>query len=343
MKRLCFPALMLLACGHGDHAHATSDDPSSVPIARVDGPALYVVNGGDNSISVLDPAGRSLGTIALKNVSFPHHVYLSPDKKKLAVGVPSADLSGGHAHHAGHAGAGAVLVLDADTGATLASRRFEAPTHNAVFSADGREVWTALMRDAGEVLVLDAGTLEVKQRIAAGAQPAEVTFSADGKIAFVANGGSANVTVIDASTKAVLKTIAVDANPVGAWAGVDGAMYVDCETAKTIKAIDVKTLSVVRTYDLKFTPGMAATPSKSDLWITDADAGKVIFNETAQDNRTGDLATGSGAHAIAFSADGKTAYVTNQSAGSVTVIDVASKRATVTVPVGSRPNGLAYR
>src|SRR5687767_14683108 len=99
---------LLMGCRPGadstPDAAATVDAnaPGSVPIAAVSVDALYVVNGTANSISVIDAAQRTvIGTIELKNVSFPHHVYLSPDRSKLVVGVPGIDFSAGHAH-AGH-------------------------------------------------------------------------------------------------------------------------------------------------------------------------------------------------------------------------------------------------
>ena len=78
--------LILVACGSqhsadGQHAGAGSAAaPESVAIAPITGDALYVVNGGDSTVAVLDPtSGTLLGKIQLKNVSYPHHVYLSPD------------------------------------------------------------------------------------------------------------------------------------------------------------------------------------------------------------------------------------------------------------------------
>jgi len=375
-------ALLVAACGsHGgadaEHGGATAPAPASVPIAAIDGDAVYVVNGEDSSISVVDPAaGKVLGTIALQNVKFPHHIYLSPDRARLAVAVPGHDLSGGHsgtpagempaqhgsAHgasalapaamdmpeHGGSAsesGGGAVLVLDARTGATIASRRLDAPNHNAVFSPDGKEIWTAQLVDAGTVLVLDAQTLETTKTIPVGRVPAEVTFSPDGTYAFVANGTSNDVSVVDAATKAVVKTLPMDREPVGAWPGADGMMYVDCEVGKTIKAIDPKSLTVVRTYALGFTPGYAAVPAArtEELWLTDTDAGKIVFNKTSTDAKTAELSTAPGAHALAFSADGKTAYVTNQLSGSISIVDAATKAVRATIPVGKKPNGVVFR
>ena len=57
------------------------------------------------------------------------------------------------------------MVLDAVTGRTLASRRFDAPNHNAVFSPAGDEVWTTRMLKDGAVLVLDLRLIGLWRRI----------------------------------------------------------------------------------------------------------------------------------------------------------------------------------
>ncbi len=157
-------SLALAGCGHdaehGTAAHGGAEGaPSSTAITPVTTDAVYIVNGEDSSISVLDAAtGAPLGTIRLQNVAYPHHVYLSPDRGSLAVAVPGHDLSGGHStaprtggEHNGEHGSsstgGVVLVLDATTGATVNARRLDAPNHNAAFSPDGSEIWTAQLSD----------------------------------------------------------------------------------------------------------------------------------------------------------------------------------------------------
>ncbi|MBK7525990.1 MAG: hypothetical protein IPI59_00165 [Sphingobacteriales bacterium] len=57
----------------------------------------------------------------------------------------------------------------------------------------------------------------------------------------------------------------------------------------------------------------------------------------------GNITTGADAHAIAFNADGTNAYVTNQGAGTVSVIDVATHSVSNTIMVGSKPNGIAIK
>lgn len=329
--------------GHGDDP-VTSSAPSSEAIPAITFDALFVVNGSDNSISVINTETNELaGTIVLKNATYPHHIYLSADRSKLALAVPGMDLSGGHGGHGmGHVMPGIVMLLDPTTGATLKSRQLSAMNHNAAFAPSSPEVWTTQMADPAKVLILDAETLEDKEAADVGMGPAEVTFASNGKNAFVANGAANTVTVIDAATKSVVKTIPVGDGPVGAWQGSNGVAYVDNEAGKSLTAIDTKTLAVKLTYNLGFTPAYAALAPDDTLWVTDTDNGKVVFYMSDMDMKHGDTATGAGAHAIAF-AGTKTGYITNQTANTVSVIDVATHKVIKTIPVGQKPNGMVWR
>ena len=77
--------------------------------------------------------------------------------------------------------------------------------------------------------------------------------------------------------------------------------------------------------------------------MTDTDAGRLVFYQAGSTTKNGETTTGAGAHAIAFSGDGKTAYVSNQSAGTVSVLDVATRAVVKTVLVGAKPNGMVFR
>ena len=81
----------------------------------------------------------------------------------------------------------------------------------------------------------------------------------------------------------------VDEDPVGAWQGANGIAYVDNETGQTITAIDTETLEVIRTYDLRFMPGMAALGPDDRLWVTDATGGGVAFFATDSDTKLGEV------------------------------------------------------
>jgi len=333
------------SCGTSAPVQGRPDPvPTTQGIDTITYDALFVVNGGDNSISVIDTESlRVAGTIQIHDAAFPHHVYLSSDGSKMLVAVPGSDLSGGHAGHSDMdmSTPGAVLLLDASNGATIKSRRLPVMNHNAIFSPNGLEIWTAQYN--GFALVLDPDTLEQKGSIRVGNGPSEITFSVDGNYAFVANTQSSSVSVVDPNTKAVVNTIAVGNSPVGAWQGSNGIAYVDNEVDGTISAIDTRLLQIVQIYHLGFTPGMVGYGPDGNVWVADSYNAKVAIRSADSDTQIAVAAAGAGAHGVAFNGDRKTAYVSNQDANTVSVIDVASRQTLATIPVGLKPNGMAWR
>ncbi|MEZ0612347.1 YncE family protein [Fibrella sp. WM1] len=350
-------SLVLVGCNTHDMNHMK---PAQTEL-NITYPAAYVVNAEGNSISVIElatnqvretislghPSSQTMAGMNMDNlIMWPHHIYLSPDGSKLGVGVPGMDLSGGHSGGADGM-KGRVLVLDTQKGLLTTNQQTPIMNHNAVFSLDGSEIWTSQMDDAGNVLVYNATTMALKNTIAVGMEPAEVTMSANGQYAFVANGMSNTVTVIRVADKQVAKTIPVGDDPVGAWPGADGRMYVDNEKGQSISVIDVGTLSVVETVKLGFTPGYAAyNPISKELWVSQAGTGTKV----AVFERMGgvwmlhaEIQTGLDAHAITFTKDGRTAYVTNQGAATVSVIDVSTRTKLNDIVVGKKPNGIVLK
>lgn len=307
--------------------------------------AAFIVNGAGNSISVIDLASQKVKrTIPLSGISWPHHANINASRSRIALGAPGMDLSGGHGGMMSMPGK--MVVLNATTGEVIRSLVLPVMNHNAIFSPAGDEIWTSQMDSLGKVLVYDASTFVLKDSIAVGEMPQEVTFSADGSMAFVANGMSNTVTVIDPGSKAVMATIAVGMNPVGAWPGSDNKMYVDNEEGQSISVIDVATMSVVETVPLGFTPGYAAYNAQlNELWVTDISNGSVVYFQRmgGQWMNMGNVPTGAGAHAIAFTGNGSVAYVTNQLAETVSVINTSSHAKIRDITVGAKPNGIAIK
>ena len=301
-----------------------------------------------------------------------HHISLSPDKSKLVIAAPGMDFSGGHnmmqasatsgsttdehsQHHGGSSTGNSIsetpmpsriLILDAVTGELLKELTLEGMVHNAIFSSDSKELWTAIMMPKGKINVFDATTYTLISTIEVGQMPAEVTFSDDGKKVFVANGMSNTVTVIDAFTKKVIETIKVGNNPVGAWPGMDGMMYVDNEGGQSISMVNSMTNMMTDTLNLGFTPGMAVRNSMmNQMWVSDPDGSKIHMwtkNSTGYVHG-GEVAVGNGAHAIAFNKEGNISYVTNQTEGTVSVVDVPNLKEIIKITVGKKPNGIVIR
>jgi YVTN family beta-propeller protein len=243
---------------------------------------------------------------------------------------------------------GKLLIVDALNGSIVKNITLPLMNHNTIYSPNGNEIWVPQMDMNGKVLVYNASTNALINTINVGMMPAELTFSSDGTKAYVANGDDDSITVINTETKAIITTITVGDNPVGAWTGSNAKMYVDNEDGQTISVIDVATNSVDETITLGFMPGIASyNGPKNELWVSDPMAGKVHYwtwdagmNMWMHGNS---FNTGAGAHAIAFTTDGNTAYVTNQTANTVSVVNTSNHSVIKTINVGKKPNGIVLK
>ncbi|HEX7583445.1 MAG TPA: hypothetical protein VF373_02050, partial [Prolixibacteraceae bacterium] len=357
MKNLRLSVAVLLGSAILFSACSKDNTPNTPGSIAVNSDAAYVVNGESNSISVINLSTNKVDkTIDLPQFQistgmgmmesggmmnmWPHHISLSPDKSKLAVAMPGSDFNGGAGMMLSSFTAGSmmgnlsanllvqgkILILDAVTGEILKEITLEGVAFNAVFSPDGKELWTALMLPAGKVNVFDATTYNLLNTITVGQMPAEVSFSDDGKKVYVANGMSNTVSVIDASTKQVLETPAVGSYPVGAWPGMGGMMYVDNEKGQSISMMNATTNMMTDSVQLGFVPGMVVRNTMmSQMWASDPNGSKVhVWTKTTTGYMMGGTVTvGSGASSIAFNQSGTTCYVTNQNDGTVSVVDVA--------------------
>ena len=339
-------ALILTSCN--------KDDKMDMPMEtiNVNYPAAYVVNGEDATISVIKLSTNELtATIPLMGtgsdmIMWPHHI--SSHQNHLAIGVPGMDLSAGHSGLNTSGMNGKLLIVDALNGSIVKNITLPLMNHNTIYSPNGNEIWVPQMDMNGKVLVYNASTNALINTINVGMMPAELTFSSDGTKAYVANGDDDNITVINTATKAIITTIAVGDNPVGAWTGTNGKMYVDNEDGQTISVIDVATDMVEETITLGFMPGIASYNSaKNELWVSDPMAGKVHYwTWDAGMNmwmHGSSFNTGAGAHAIAFTTDGNTAYVTNQTANTVSVVNTTNHSVAKTINVGRKPNGIVIK
>jgi YVTN family beta-propeller protein len=320
-----------------------------VPMLETDYPKAYIVNGGSNTISIID-----LNELSVKNIiqlteigRFPHHINISSDGKKLAVATPEHDFTLGHAAlHNATDKKGGIAVIDTKTGSTLMKIALPNANFNAVFNVDGSEIWSASATHSGEMFIFDATNGVLKTKVALGADPSEVVFSKDGKYVFVALGESSFVYVINSQTKAIVKTIKVDAFPTNVWVGIDDKIYVENKVAQTINIIDTKTLTVVDYIDMAFMPGQIAyNQTLNELWICQAGENKVAYFERKNNlwSLKGTIITGNDAHAITFSKDMKKAFVVNQKENTVSVIDANTHLKTKDISVGSLPNGIVLK
>lgn len=313
-------------------------------------PAAYVVNGEDATVSVIKLSTNEVSaTIPLMGtaadmIMWPHHI--SYHDGHLAIGVPGMDFSAGH--YITGTMPGKLLIVDAVNGSIIKNLSLPVMNHNTIYSPDGTEIWVPQMDMDGKVLVFNAATYALQNTITVGMMPAELTFSSDGTKAYVANGDDDSVSVLNVATKAIITTIPVGENPVGAWTGSNGQMFVDNEDGQSISVINVVSDAVEQTIALGFMPGIASHNGiKNELWVSDPMNAKVHYwtwdSVMMMWMHGGAINTGAGTHAIAFTTDGNTAYVTNQTANTVSIVNTVAHTVIKTLTVGNKPNGIKIK
>ena len=324
-------------------------EKEEVPTENIDFPAAYVVNGGSNTISIIDLNERKVRKIIQMTDlgRFPHHIELSPDGKRLSVALPEFDFTQSHEElHNSTDKKGGIAIIDALNGKSLLKMPLDRVNFNAVFTHDNKEIWTATTNHSGTMHVFDAGTGTLKEEIFLGADPTEVVFSPDGNYAFVALGESSFVLAINVRLKKPEKYIKVDISPSNVWVAGDGNIYVENKNMQTMMVIDPVTLNVTEEMDLNFKPGQVAyNKTLNELWVCQAGQNKIAYFERKSNKWVlkSTIVTGDDAHAVKFSKDEKTAYVANQRGNTVSVINTQTHEKIMDIPVGLNPNGIVLR
>lgn len=162
--------------------------------------------------------------------------------------------------------------------------------------------------------------------VTVGSYPYGFVVSPDNSMVYVANSGSNNVSVIDATTNTLKTTITVGTYPEFAAVTPDGkSLYVTNYGDATVSVISTASNAVTNTLDVGLHPqGIAVTLDGKEVFVADYD-GLVSVIDTAT-NGVSSIAVPGSPYWIAFSPSGKQAYVVNSAVpGFISVIDVVTQ------------------
>jgi YVTN family beta-propeller protein/VCBS repeat-containing protein len=166
-----------------------------------------------------------------------------------------------------------------------------------------------------------------------------------GTKAYVANQSSNSVSVIDTSTKTVVKTISVGYAPTGVAAAPDQTkVYVANGWSNTVSVIDTATNTVTATIAVGSGPvAVAVSNDGSRLYVANASGNSVSVVNTATRAVISTVAVGAFPNGVTVSRDGNRLYVTNQNSNTVSVINTAAATPSVvaTLAVGGSPSSVA--
>jgi len=166
-----------------------------------------------------------------------------------------------------------------------------------------------------------------------------------GKGVYVANSSSNTVTVLDATSGAVIKTIAVGGAPTAVAASADGStVWVANAGSNSVSRINTATNAVVATTAVGWTPrSLVVAPDGSTVWAANAGSNTVSRISTATNAVVGSpINVGWAPYGISITPDGSSVFVANSSSNTVSRISTATN-AVVGSPinVGSAPLSIA--
>lgn len=142
-----------------------------------------------------------------------------------------------------------VMVVDPATGKAVGEIANTPGVHGVALAQDQGKGFTSNGRD-NSVSVFDLKTLQITVTVPIDAKnPDAIIYDAVSKRVFTGNGGSQNVTAIDAVTNAVVGNVALPGRPEFAAAG-NGMVYFNIEDKNEIVAIDSRKNAVVNTWPL---------------------------------------------------------------------------------------------
>ena len=122
-------------------------------------------------------------------------------------------------------------------------------------SPDGNELWTA-SSDDGTISIIDLNAKKLAAKIDAKVQGANrLQFTRDGKLAFISSLQSGELTIYDTKSRKEVKRLKIGHGAAGILMDPDGSrVFVACSADNYIAVIDLKTLEVIKHFDVGGTP-----------------------------------------------------------------------------------------
>ena len=163
-----------------------------------------------------------------------------------------------------------------------------------------------------------------------------------GVLAYVANAGSNNVSVIEVATNQVIYTIPVGTSPIGVAITPDGShVYVSNFGDGTVSVIATASNTVTATVTVGTSPrGVAVTPDGSHVYVANAGSNTVSVIATASNTVTATVTVGTGPYSVAIASSNiaaSSAVVTSQGASLATAVTLTASATTTVMSLTLAP------
>lgn len=281
------------------------------------------------------------------------YVKESPDNKTLYVNRIDGDMEGARARNVGTSGE--LIAMDTKTDEILWRMDMDGMTHHMSVSHDGRLVFVPYY-DTWHLAVVDTAKREIIKKIWIGHGGHGTRVSADGKYLFVGSMMNDILTKIDIDTLSVVDVYGFrdGVRPFDFTDDLDKA-YVQQSWLHGFVVVDLETKDqrIVRLpepdggipepgfYPHNVNHGILLTHDESELWANGSAADFVAVYSHPELKLLTEIPVGRDPNSIAFSKDGRFAYVSNRRSNDLSVIDTEKKREIKRISLGKYPQRMA--
>lgn len=315
------PVVAVCALAAGNPSHAPVGSPNAAPYANQDAlPGMPPVLDAHNVYAADGP-----GMVSAAIRSDPARVYVPNSKSDTVDVIDPATFK----------------IVD----------HFALPKHrkgllepqHVVPSWDLRKLWVA--QDLGDQLtMIDPATGKAGETVHVD-DPYNMYYTPDGKYAIVMAEREKRIDFRDAQTMQVKNRVPVNCEGVNhADFTIDGRyMIATCEFSSEIIKVDVAAQKVLAHLELQ-PKGMPQdcriSPDGKVFYIANMDSNGVHVIDGDAFKQIGFIPTGKGAHGLYFSRDGKYMYVSNRGEGSVSLLDLKTRKVATKwkIPGGGSPD-----
>lgn len=232
-------------------------------------------------------------------------------------------------------------------------------------SGSSPESLLVLNKSENTLAIIDPVSFKVLARIPTGEAPHELTVSADGRLAFVCNYGTAErpgntISVIDIANRESDTVSAIEpAKESGAWKitqiavgkapeGIglspdEREVWVAHRVDGGLSIIDTATNQVKETLKVGRAPiRVKFTPDGKRVLVSDSQGGEVVVFDAATRKELKRIAVAGGPAGIMIQPDGRRAFVASTQANKVVVISLQDFTVAGTIESGRGPDGMAW-
>ena len=256
----------------GDYDYASTDEA-----VALHGSTLYFADTGTSNVAVvdaatLDPSNYNPAEKLIDVGLFPQSLAVTPDGGQVWVAETGPQTSPSSP-------SGLAVISTASNSVVTRLPLRGAPSQVAFSPAGDR----AYVTTSDGVWVFSTTTRRPVRLIRGLGDPRSVAVSPDGKTVYVTDTDGNAVSVIDAATDRVTRTIPVGQLPWQVVVSADGkTVYVANPDSDTVSVISTGTGRVSRTITVTGDPDtLALTPNGQQLWVGQKTAAKVTVVDTA--------------------------------------------------------------